>query len=142
MKLPAVLNVAAELSNLARIRRFITEVAMMLDLGQDTMYALLQAVDESATNIIVHGYRNRPGPIEIEAREEDGFLMISLRDQARPFDPTALPPPDIDLPLEQRPIGGMGVYLTRQLMDKVLHRSLPQQGNELILMKKISGGGT
>lgn len=142
MNLPARLKVAADLGNLSHIREFVTDVATLLQLDATTMYELLQAVDESATNVVMHGYGNQPGPLEIEARENDGYLLIILRDQAPPFDPTTLPPPDINLPLEQRPLGGMGVYLTRQLMDKVLHRTLPSQGNELILMKKISGGRT
>jgi len=98
---------------------------------------LVLAVDESATNIIMHGYRGQPGDIEVEIRRAPDAVVIYLRDRAPPFDPTRLPAPDVTLPLEQRPIGGLGVYLTRQLMDSVTHRLTSQGGNELTLIKKI-----
>jgi serine/threonine-protein kinase RsbW len=97
---------------------------------------ILLAVDEAATNIIVHGYRGQPGDIEIEVENQDGSLAVSLRDKAPPFDPTRVPMPDLSLPLDQRPFGGMGVHLMRQCMDDVIYRAPPQGGNELILVKK------
>ena len=130
------LHVAAGLKNLARIRRFVEKAATALGVDPAAIPYLLLAVDEAATNIIVHGYQGREGPIEVEvARQGDG-LLIRLRDEAAPFDPTAIPPPDLSLPLEERAIGGMGVYLMRRCMDQVSHSCPPQGGNELILIKK------
>jgi serine/threonine-protein kinase RsbW len=97
---------------------------------------MLLAVDEAATNIIVHGYRGQPGAIEIDVEKQDSSLAVSLRDQAPPFDPTSVPVPDLSLPLDQRPFGGMGVHLIRQSMDEVIYRVPPQGGNELILVRK------
>ena len=76
-----------------------------------------------------------PGIIEIGVGREGDALMIRVCDQARPFDPHGVPPPDLDLPLEERPLGGLGVYMIRQLMDEMIYRAPPQGGNELTLVK-------
>jgi signal transduction histidine kinase len=134
---PAIsLRFPAELDRLAAIRSFIEEAANRFQVEPDAVDDMLLAVDEAATNIIVHGYRGQPGAIEIEVEKQDGSLAVSLRDQAPPFDPTTVPVPDLSLPLDQRPFGGMGVYLMRQSMDEVIYRVSPQGGNELILVKK------
>jgi len=132
------LRISAELKQLVVIRRFIEETATAFKADPSAILDILQAVDEAATNIIVHGYRGQPGTIEIEIRREGDSLLVRLRDQATPFDPTAVPPPDLTLPLEKRPLGGMGVYLARQLMDEMTHRVSSQGGNELTLVKKTA----
>jgi anti-sigma regulatory factor (Ser/Thr protein kinase) len=52
-----------------------------------------------------------------------------------------VPVPDLDLPLDRRQLGGMGVHLARELTDEVRHRELGQRGNELTLIKRIGGDG-
>jgi serine/threonine-protein kinase RsbW len=126
----------AELTHLADIRRFVQETAAALHADPPELYDVIQAVDESAANIIMHGYCGAPGTIEVEVRSEGETLVVCLRDHAPPFDPTQLPPPDVTLPLDRRPIGGLGVYLTRKLMDEVIHQETPQGGNLLILVKR------
>lgn len=134
---PSTLRVDAHLDNLAAIRRFVEDAAEALDIDPATIGDIVQSVDESATNIIEHGYRGSPGMIEVEIKREGKALLAVLRDQAPPFDPTQRPPPDITLPLEQRPLGGLGVYLTKMFMDRVIHRVTPEGGNELTLVKNI-----
>ena len=135
MDTKTTLSISAKVDNLEAIRRFVQEAAQELKADQDVIFDMLQAVDESATNIIQHGYGGKMGNIEIAIGREDEFLVVHLRDQAPPFDPTTVPPPDLTLPLEKRPFGGMGVYLTMQFMDKVIYRVTSEGGNELILMK-------
>ncbi len=133
-----LLHIAAELNNLAVIRRFIQEKAEALQVDSDTISDVALAVDEVVNNIIVHGYHNQGGMIEVVVMRRQDRLVVSLRDQAPVFDPTALPAPDINLPLEKRPLGGMGVYLVMELMDKVSYRVPDHGGNELTLEKRIA----
>jgi serine/threonine-protein kinase RsbW len=132
------LRISADLGNLDAVRRFVRENAAGLRQNQDAIQALIQAVDESVTNIIVHGYRGQPGSIEITLEQTGGCLVIRLRDQAAPFDPTAVPSPDVMSPLEQRPLGGLGIHLARHLVDEMTYRQVPEGGNELTLVKRIS----
>lgn len=138
---PRLLRVSAEPVNLARIRRFVADEAVALGADPAAVPDLIQAVDESATNIIVHGYRGTVGIVEVELRIGEGALVVHLRDHAPPFDPTRVPPPDLSQPLERRPLGGMGVHLTRELTDEVRHRSPTGWGNELTLIKRIEPTG-
>jgi anti-sigma regulatory factor (Ser/Thr protein kinase) len=130
------LRMAAELDNLAEIRHFVQKTATTFGVDPDIISDVLLAVDEAVTNVLVHGYQGQPGMIELELRRRGDSLVVCLRDQAIPFDPTTVPPPDLTLPLEQRPFGGMGIYLMRQLMDEMTHRITRQGGNELTLVKK------
>jgi serine/threonine-protein kinase RsbW len=136
MDMKSSLRMAAELENLAEIRHFVQKTATTFDVDPDIIPDVLLAVDEAVTNVLVHGYQGQMGMIEIELRRRGDSLVVCLRDRAIPFDPTTIPPPDLTLPLEQRPFGGMGIYLMRQLMDEVTHRSTRQGGNELTLVKK------
>jgi len=132
----STLRIEAELKNLSLIRGFVQETAAYLGADQAVIADMILATDEAVTNIIVHGYRDRPGMIEIELRRNGDAIDIYLRDHSAPFDPTSVPGPDVTRPLEERPPGGMGIHLMRQLMDDVSHHVIPQGGNELIMTKR------
>jgi anti-sigma regulatory factor (Ser/Thr protein kinase) len=129
------LSVSAEVANLAVIRRFVEEIATSLRADRKAIDDMLQAVEEATANIIFHGYHGQPGNIEIEMGQEQGALVVRLRDQALPFDPTRVPPPDLTSPLETRRFGGLGVHLIRQFTDQMTYRVMPEGGNELTLRK-------
>ena len=76
--------------------------------------------------------------IEIELRQRGDAIEIALRDHAPLFDPTQVPTPDLTLPLHKRPLGGMGVHVTRQIMDAMRYRVTPEGGNELTLVKRAN----
>jgi serine/threonine-protein kinase RsbW len=142
MNAGSTLQIPAELLNLRKIRRFVEEEATALGANPDAVADLVLAVDEAVSNIIVHGYQGEAGIIAIEIRGQGDALVVRLFDQATPFDPNDVPPPDLTVPLEQRPYGGLGIYMIRQLVDQMIHRVLVQGGNELILVKnKVIQGG-
>jgi serine/threonine-protein kinase RsbW len=125
-----------KLSSLAEIARFVTQAANAAELCERAAYAVQMAVDEACSNIIEHAYGEQGvGDIECQCEVTEEGLIITLRDQARPFDPTAVADPDLDAQLERRPLGGLGVYLMRQLVDSVDHHYEPGIGNVLILTK-------
>jgi serine/threonine-protein kinase RsbW len=130
------IRVAADVEQLAAIRAFVERQAELLGVESPAIYDLVLAANEIATNIVVHGYQGQPGAIEIDLRRSGDTIEIHLRDQAPPFDPTRAPAPDLTLPLHKRPFGGMGIHVTRQMMDDMRHRALPQGGNELTLVKR------
>lgn len=132
------LCVAAELSNLPVVRGFIRKAALEVCSNEAFAYDAALAVDELVTNIIVHGYRHETGFVQIQARHQADALVVTLRDQARPFNPTTVEKPDLTRPLEERRIGGLGVYLARTLTDNMIYQWTPEGGNELILIKNCS----
>jgi anti-sigma regulatory factor (Ser/Thr protein kinase) len=130
------LQVAADVHKLAAIRQFVEESARGLGVEPSAIYDLVLAVNEMATNIVVHGYGGRQGAIELQLRRVGDAIEACLRDQAPLFDPTRAPAPNLTLPLQKRPLGGVGIHVTRQLMDAMHYRVSPQGGNELTLVKR------
>jgi serine/threonine-protein kinase RsbW len=136
MQNQSTLRVQADVKELATIRDFIETRANALGVDDEAVYDLVLAANEIATNIVVHGYRGQPGTIDLDVRSEGDAVEIVLRDQAPRFDPTLAPTPNIYMPLEKRPRGGMGIHLTRRLTDAMLHRFTPDGGNEVTLIKR------
>jgi serine/threonine-protein kinase RsbW len=131
-----LLVVAATLDNLARIRDFIAEVANELGADSSSITDLLIAVDEAVTNIILHGYQNRNGKVEVEVACEADTLVVRIRDNAPAFDLSDTAAPNLNIsPLEKETPGGYGVFLIQHLVDMAEHQLLNDGRNELILHK-------
>lgn len=143
MQKTSTLRVAADVRELASIREFVEAQASKLGVGPHAVYDLVLAVNEIATNIVVHGYRGQPGTIEIGIDSAGDTISIVLRDQTPLFDPTQVAAPDITVPLERRRPGGMGIHLTRRLTDAMLYRATREGGNETTLIKRgVIGSST
>ena len=126
----------ARLENLDKMRNFIAETGKSLYAGGDCLECLVHAVDEAASNTIIHGYKGRPGEIEIAVSREGDNLVVRMCDQAPHFNPINYPMPDLTLPLKKRPLGGLGIYFIRNFTDDVRYRVTSEGDNELTLVKK------
>lgn len=127
---------AGDFSSLERIARFVARATYAAGLGERAAYAVQMAVDEACTNIIEHAYGGEGiGNIDCTYEVTEDSLIITLRDKGHPFDPTRVSEPDLDVQLEERALGGLGVFLMRRLMDAVHHRYEPEEGNVLTLVK-------
>jgi serine/threonine-protein kinase RsbW len=138
------LTVDADVGRLADVRAFVRSALLDQGVDDEAGADVVQAVDEIVTNIIQHGYAGREGKVEVELElARAGEVTVRIRDGCPPFDPRGVPTPDTRAPLADRPLGGMGVHLTRVLTDGMTHRILPSGGNELTLVKRLgaSGGG-
>ena len=138
------LTVDADVGRLGEVRAFVRSALVEGGVSADAAADVVQAVDEVVTNVIEHGYSGRVGKIEVELEVAAGRqVTIHVRDACPPFDPTGVPAPDTRAPLADRPLGGMGVHLSRELTDRMTHRILPSGGNELTLVKRLAtaGGG-
>lgn len=126
----------ADVINLSTIREFIEFAARMFGADRNASADIVLAVDEAASNIILHGYSRAPGIIEVLIECQEGVMKVRLRDQAPPFDPTSAAPPNLDLPLEERPLGGLGIHLMRKLTDRIEYTRSPDGANLLTLYKR------
>ena len=80
-------------------------------------------LEEMALNVINYGGVEGDEPIGITRKTEDDTVTIEIRDAGQPFDPVkAAPTPDLSLELEERPIGGLGLYLVRTMVDEMHYR--------------------
>ena len=115
------LLVPGTLDSLSAIGQYVNAAAVAAGLEKKVDYRLRLAVDEIATNIVIHGYEESglSGDVLVLSTITDNSLIITLEDTSRPFDPRSMGRPDhIDKPVHERPIGGLGVYLTIQNVDK------------------------
>ena len=99
--------------------------------------ALNLALEEILVNVIAHGYQGSADhQIIVRLALDDGEVRAEVEDDARPFNPLEAPEPDLSKPLEERPIGGLGIHLTRKMMDGLVYR---RQGdkNLLVMRKKV-----
>ena len=133
----AELSLWAESSDLVDIRCFVEEAGRDLGLDDSSVYALQLAVDEACTNVIMHAYEGRGGRLDLYIDVVDDRIKVVIRDWGRAFDPSTIPAPDVDAPLEQRPIGGVGLFLMRQMMDRVDFQFSETDGNTLIMAKRL-----
>ncbi len=95
------------------------------------------ALEEAVSNVIFYAFDDeKEHDIKIVISLENKNLSIEIIDDGKPFDPTARKQPDVSLPAEDRPIGGLGIFLIRKMMDNVTynrHNNL----NTLTLLKNI-----
>jgi serine/threonine-protein kinase RsbW len=125
------------LNNLETICDFVTHCATEAGLNESEVYAVQLAVDEASTNIIEHGYGEEcPSRIDITCEKFEDGIKVVIYDDAEPFDPTSIPEPDINVSLDDIKPRGLGIYLMRKMMDEVHHKSSPDRGNTLIMIKR------
>jgi serine/threonine-protein kinase RsbW len=115
---------------------FVVDAAQVAGLDESAVFHCQIAVDEACTNIIEHGYDGEDrGQIEVICQVDPGVLKIELLDQAPPFDVTRVPEPEINRPIEETSIGGLGIYFIKKLMDEV---NFEHSGgtNRLVMVKR------
>jgi anti-sigma regulatory factor (Ser/Thr protein kinase) len=117
------LTLPGDLSSLEPIADLVLEQARLAGLDEQATYQLRLAVDELATNIVLHGYveHRTSGNIVVSVDVDEHDLTVVLEDTAVPYDPTQRDlervEEDFDKPLEEREIGGLGIYFVRKAVD-------------------------
>lgn len=93
------------------------------------------ALDEIVSNIIRYGWRDGgEHQLLVRISRLKDELRVEVEDDAMPFNPLEVPVVDVSRPLEDRPVGGLGIHLVRQIMDGLEYRQL--DGKNLLVMRK------
>ncbi len=135
-----VLTVPGNLDSLDIIGKYMVETATRVGLDKKAAYTLRLAVDEIATNIALYGYERAglAGMITIRTAITDDTLTVTLEDTAIAYDPRNTPAPDLDLPLDMRPIGGLGVFLAIEGVDEFNYERVDNRNRNIFVMKRPS----
>ena len=115
---------------------FVQEAVKASKLNSELEGSLNLALEEAVTNVVLYAYpEGTEGDVIIDAAVTDKALTFTITDTGKPFDPTARPDVDINAGVEERPVGGLGIHLVRQIMDDVRYE---RRGNKnvLIITKK------
>ena len=111
---------SAQFEVLDNLREFVGEQAQACGLDEKSVYAVQLAVDEAFTNIIEHAFGGEcQESIECICQCTPAALEITLIDCGKPFNPNSVPDPDLVSDLEDRQIGGLGLYFMHKMMDEV-----------------------
>ena len=103
-----------------------------------TTMSMNLALEEAVVNVMSYAYpQGIIGNVKIEAKANEKRLKFTLSDTGTPFDPTKKEDADISLSVEERPIGGLGIYLVRQIMDSVNYERIGGK-NVLTLRKSLT----
>jgi len=134
IKYYVVENKIDELSSLAEK---IETLAEEWELSQDLTMKINLVVEEALSNIIFYAFNDKDThKIRISVSIDTNNLEIVLKDDGVPFNPLSQQKPDINLAAEERPVGGLGIFLMSQVMDD-MHYSRDKNQNVLILKKSI-----
>jgi sigma-B regulation protein RsbU (phosphoserine phosphatase) len=114
------LTLKAEMEHLSSFRQFAGEVCQLLRLKDQVCDPVKIIVDELCSNIILHGYKDgKRGNIRLIIEKDKEHLVITVVDQGQAFDPAVLKDPPLGEDIHERRIGGLGVFLVRELVDQM-----------------------
>ncbi len=131
------LHVENRIEELTAIETFLEKLGDEWELNPSLVLSLNLVLEEAFTNIVNYGFDDSDIHIvEFGFSLDSGILAIEICDDGHEWDPTLKAAPDITLSAEERPIGGLGIFLIRKIMDTVEYKRF-QNKNFLILTKKV-----
>lgn len=117
------LSIENRKDELVRLREAISAFARQQALPPAVVQVVELVLEEMITNVIKHAFEDSgPHTIDVEVAVAGGKVIVRIEDDGRPFDPLALPPPDTAIPIEERPIGGLGIHLVRNVAQTMTYQ--------------------
>ena len=103
---------------------------------EDLRFKIELSIEEAVENVVQYAYEGGIGWLEAGTKLDDKTLVltIELRDAGVPFNPLEKDDPDITLSADERPVGGLGIFLCKSMMDSISYRY--EDGNNVLVMKK------
>jgi len=124
-----------QVGELERVAQFVEEIGEELNLDMELQMNLNLVMEEMVSNVIFYAYpQGREAYIELTAEFDGKELTFVLSDRGVAFDPTLKEDADPNVNPVEREIGGMGIYIVKNIMNKVSYQRL--QGKNLLTMKK------
>lgn len=128
---------ANEISEISRLNGFIEDIGEEFSLTPDVVFNLNLVLEEAVVNIINYAYpKEEHQSIYLSARLREDSIVLILTDTGKEFDPTMAPEADVTLSADEREIGGLGIFLIRQIMNEVRYERIDGK-NILTLEKKL-----
>ena len=124
-----------KVSEITKLNAFVKSATTALNMETGLANQIKLAVEEAVTNIIDYAYQNgTEGNISVTIEADESRIRFILTDSGAEFDPTSVSKADTTLSVEERPIGGLGVFLVRNLMDSINYERV--DGKNVLRMEK------
>lgn len=138
----ASITLAAVQASLPGFKAELEHFCMQAGVDPGVQQDLQVVLDEVCANVFKHAYPSEaPGPLRLDLRLDRSAtpptLAVTFSDQGRPFNPLPRAAPDLSLPWDERPIGGLGIHLMLRLTDHQAYRHSAADGNQLTLGKHL-----
>jgi anti-sigma regulatory factor (Ser/Thr protein kinase) len=131
------IQIPADVREIERLNRLVRQFGELHDVPSRTLYSVNLALDELVTNVILYGYEDASGKeVTIKLVSTKGELIASVADGAKQFNPLEVAAPNLNAPLEERQLGGLGIHLVRSLMDHVSY-AREDDKNVLTIRKRL-----
>ncbi len=131
------ITLSNRIDELTRISSFLKTCADQWGIPAPVALSLNLVMEEAFTNVVQYAYSdNHDHNIDLIIKKEDKELEITLIDDGKQYDPTEEKEPDINLSANDRPIGGLGVFLIKKTMDNVSYFRKDNK-NHLVMVKKV-----
>ena len=129
-----------ELAEIARLAEQVEEFGVKNKIEPRYIFNINLSLDELITNTINYGYDDHEEHlILIDMYLAESEIVIQVKDDGMPFNPLDMPNPDLSRELDERPAGGLGIYLVRTMMDQVEYERRGDQ-NIITMHKRLQGG--
>jgi serine/threonine-protein kinase RsbW len=129
------IRIKNQISELEHVAKFIEEIGEELGLSMELQMNLNLVMEEMVSNVIFYAYpQEADAEIELLAKSDGKELTFVLTDQGREFDPTAKEDADPNVNPAEREIGGMGIFIVKNIMNQVTYQRL--DGKNLLTMTK------
>lgn len=130
------LTIDATIENIASVTAFVDRQLEQLDCPVKTQMQVDMAIDELFSNIANYAYNPEIGvaTVRVEVTDDPLAVVITFIDNGVPYDPLAKADPDITLSVEEREIGGLGIYMVKKTMDDVSYEY--RDGKNILRIKK------
>ena len=130
-----ILVIENDISEISKLAVFIDELGEEMNLTPELIFNLNLVLEEAVSNVILYAYgKEEQKEISLVAYLSDNNLVFVLTDSGMEFDPTKVPDADVTLSAEEREIGGLGIYLIRQIMNTVEYQRI--DGKNVLTMRK------
>jgi len=127
-------TVKNRIEDLLRVNAVFESFATQHEIGGRLRYHLLVSIEEILTNIIKYGFDEEGiHPIHITFRRSDEHIEMEFEDRGREFNPLDVEEPDLETPIENRQLGGLGIHLVKKMVDTATYR---REGDRNILILK------
>jgi serine/threonine-protein kinase RsbW len=128
---------ANDIAEIGKLAQFIEEIGEDFSLSPDIVFNLNLVLEEAVVNVINYAYpKEEHQSIYLSAKLLEDSIVFVLTDTGLEFDPTKAPDADITLSADDRPIGGLGIFLIRQIMNQVKYERIDGK-NVLTLEKRL-----
>ena len=129
------LSIRNQMTELEKVNQFIDEISEELGLSMELTMNLNLVVEEMVVNVISYAFpEGSDAEIELLAMSDGKELTLLLSDQGREFDPTMKESADMNVNPAERNLGGIGIYIVKNIMNKVTYQRL--EGKNVLTMTK------